>query len=352
MDEKRYNEKRKQYINDLFNTRMEKICTVNSNAKTAYEWLRKNENLFSGKIYPPLITQINVIRNEWVNYVETVIGSKDMSTFLFEKIEDLELFSDQLKNQLDIRVNIAMIPTDVNHNDTFDIKEYSSYGIFARVSDLFTAPEQVMSYLIKTYNINQIPVGNNKTEELINDLINVSPFKKIITNKNQYVIVISAYDNEKSTRISALNPAKYLNIIIDEKEIQNIDETLKNIDTTIDNLNKTLEEQTNEIDTLKQKNEEKQNEYNEINTKMNEILKIEAKIAQKELQIKAIKESMNNVEKHREEMTRKVNKMYEDQYRLIKSIFKILTEYFSKIKLIAPNEIKIRFANYMKSSCK
>ncbi|KPM00425.1 SMC protein-like protein [Sarcoptes scabiei] len=349
-NEKRYFESRKKSIKDLFKARMDKINGKDSHTQTAWDWLQNNMGKFCGKIFPPLITQINVIRTEWVNYVEAAIGSLDMSTFLFENINDLELFTEEIKREFNFRVNVAMIPSEIpDTNESFDLERYRHYGIFSKVSDLFTAPEQIMSYLIKGYNLNQIPVGNQITEDRINELIQISSFRKIITNRNIYTIVVSVHDNEKTTRITALSQSKYLNIIIDEKEIQNIDDNLMNIKESIEKISFDLKGKEELMDQMKESRSSKSTELNSIQAKRMAISKIQMKIQEKERQIKSIKESINSVDRLKQEISSDLDQIHRKQLKLLLNSSDSIRNCLKYHRPIFCNEIKMKIINSVRT---
>lgn len=41
------------------------------------------------------------------------------------------------------------------------------YGFFSYLRELFDAPEEVMSYLCHQYKVNDVPVGTEKTKNMI-----------------------------------------------------------------------------------------------------------------------------------------------------------------------------------------
>ncbi|OTF72867.1 SMC protein-like protein, partial [Euroglyphus maynei] len=333
MAERRSYNNRKNEINNLFNARMEKVNQRDSSTQAAYEWLMRNKNRFKGEVYPPLITQINVIHNKYANVVEMAIGSMDMSTFLFENLSDLEYFNENLKNDLDIRVNVAMIPAeDIDNRPTFDIERYKSFGIFACVSDLFTAPKKVMSYLIKNYHINQIPVGDNRTEDKTQELINRSSFRKIITSKNVYSIVVSSYDGEKSTQIIPLMSAKYLNIIINEKEIEQIDRTLNDLDKQIAESHEVVQKYIDENDILKETRGKLSAEFKAIESKKRALDELKAKIKEKERRIETLKKSLQSEDKHKEELVNNLEILHQKEIKLLEKLPDILNEAVEKNK--------------------
>ncbi|KAH9416423.1 Structural maintenance of chromosomes protein 5 [Dermatophagoides pteronyssinus] len=342
--EQRFHLNRKKEINNLFNARMEKLNRKDSSIQTAYEWLMKNRQNFQGEIFPPLITQINVLDNKYANAVEMAIGSTDMSTFLFENLSDLEYFNENLKKDRDIRCNVAMIPLEeISDKPTFDIEQYRSFGIFGTVRDLFTAPKKVMSYLIKNYHLNSIPVGDLRTEDKIQDLINQSNFRKIITSKSLYSIVISSYDGEKSTQIVSMMPAKYLNIIIDEKELDEIDQTLNLLEKQIADSNEMIRKYSEENDSLKENRNKLSNELKNIESTKNALNKLRTKIREKERQINSLKNSLQNENKYKEELVKNLEQLHQKELNLLENLPEIIQEAVEKNKnnLLATSKFRI-----------
>ncbi|KAH7646400.1 Structural maintenance of chromosomes protein 5 [Dermatophagoides farinae] len=343
ISEKRFHDNRKKEIKNLFNARMEKINQRDTWTRSAYEWLLKNKDRFEGEVFPPLITQINVVSDEYANSVEVAIGTMDMSTFLFEKLSDLEYFNENLKKDLNIRVNVAMIPqNDIDNEPTFNIEKYKFLGIFARVSDLFTAPKKVMSYLIKNYHINQIPVGNAITEDKIQELINHSSFRKIITPKNLYLIVISSYDGEKSTQIIPMPPAKFLNIIINDKEIEEIDRTLVVLEKQITESQAMVQKYTNENDILKENRGKLSDEFKTIGIRKSGLRTIQAKIDEKKRQIDHLEKLLKSENKHKEELIKNLEEQHRKEMSLLEKLPNVLVEAikFNKSDLLAASKAK------------
>lgn len=364
---------KKKAISELFNDRFDKILTGNRSSKVAYDWLQKNLDKFTGKVFPPLVTQINVKRREYVNFVENSVGSIDMSTFLFEKASDLEYFADNLERECQVRVNMAMVPEESidNFRPTFDLEQYKEYGIFAAVSDLFTAPEMVMNYLCQTYHLHSIPVGmsvltgmsspelishnllilgNDKTDSSIERLIDSANFRRIITSRNVYNIVISRYDNEKSTRMGSLNQSKFLNVIIDENEEKKIDSRLEELEPIFSQITSALEELNKKNDVLKVAYGNKSKVYETYSNKQSAISLIEAKIKEKEKQIKMIQNSLVSLENLKPQVAAKLSPIQEKQLKTIAEMHQLLSELSSKRQDEIIAESRLRHALAIKNS--
>lgn len=352
--EKRRLENKNRSMNDLFNQKLEKLCQRNSDSRVAYEWLNNNKDRFKAEVYPPLITQINVLKPEWVKFVESAIGSNDMSTFLFEDIDDLKYFVKNLEKDCDVRVNVAMIPRDhsnTNYERTFDLEEYKSYGIFASVSDLFTAPQKIMSYLCKNYYLNQIPVGNDVTETKIQSLLESSNFRRIITHKSLFNVVVSKYDNEKSTRIGPLNEAKFLNIIVDVKEIKKIEESLNTICSSMGELEKDLVDLNAKQENLKEKFDNKNDECNSFKSKKDALLLIETKIKEKERQISVIKASLQSMSNFKDDLKKNLAKVHQNQQDLLLELTEQIQQSHKNSNETIIIAAKIRIVTDLKFKC-
>ncbi len=285
--EKNKLESTKKKIGDVFNRRLDKLAELNFNARKAYEWLTHNENKFNGKIYPPIMTQINMKRTEWAKYVESAVSKNDLMAFICEDREDLKLFTELINKELNIRVNVVMAPNE-NENDfspEVDIEGFSQYGLYSYVKDMFTAPNKVMAYLCKTSRLHCIPVGNNRTDDKIESLINSTQFRRIYTEKNVYNITVSRYDNEKVIRSDNFPEAKFLNLVIDENLLN---ETKRKIVEKEDSINK-VKSELQEIDQilteLSRKSEELMKDKKLLDAKKNARKILETKISSKKEQI-------------------------------------------------------------------
>lgn len=123
-------------------------------------------------------------------------------------------------------------------------------------------------------------------------MIDNTNFRRIITNKSIYSIVVSSYDHVKTTRIDVLGIAKYLNIIIDEEKIRHIDQDietyvnkLKDLSVVIDDLNRKSRNLNEEFDKVNKV-------YTSLNTRKHEISKLGTKIREKEKQVANLKQSL------------------------------------------------------------
>lgn len=77
---------------------------------TAVMWLRKNQQLFRGRIYEPLIIEMNVKSNEYCKFIENTVKFQDMLAFTCEETEDMNRFLKMMRVEQKLKVNAVHSP--------------------------------------------------------------------------------------------------------------------------------------------------------------------------------------------------------------------------------------------------
>lgn len=77
---------------------------------TAVMWLRKNQQLFRGRIYEPLIIEMNVKSNEYCKFIENTVKFQDMLAFTCEETEDMNRFLKMMRVEHKLKVNAVHSP--------------------------------------------------------------------------------------------------------------------------------------------------------------------------------------------------------------------------------------------------
>lgn len=72
-------------MNNVQETRLNKLQHQNPDAWKAVKWLRQNRGLFQKTIYEPMILSLNVSDPNMMKYVEFIIPRRDLlAMFIFE----------------------------------------------------------------------------------------------------------------------------------------------------------------------------------------------------------------------------------------------------------------------------
>lgn len=133
------NERIEQYIRPKLVSIDNRISSMNSevNAKLnflhknfpdvhkAVMWLREHKDQFQGKIYEPLILEINVRSPEYCKYIENTISTRDLVAFTCEDVDDMNSFIKIMRVDMKLGVNIlhSQHSSQVHFSSTTPINE-------------------------------------------------------------------------------------------------------------------------------------------------------------------------------------------------------------------------------------
>lgn len=346
IERNRLDSKRKN-LEDVFRRRLDKLRELNLNAAKAYEWLSQNKNRFKANIYPPIMTQINMKRIDWSKYVESAISKNDLIAFICEDRDDLKLFTQLLQQELNIRVNVVLAPNQSggDFQPDFNVEEYSVYGIFSTISDMFTAPDKVMAYLCKNSRLHQIPVGDHRTDEKFQDLVEKSNFRRVYTNRNVYNINVSRYDKNKVINSDAFPDAKFLNLAVNETELQEIRRQLLVFNEKQTEVKAKCLQVDQKLADLNFKAQDLKDKKKLLDNKKNEKRILETKISEKREQIAQIKRQAIDLEEIKRKTEEKLKKLQENQLtamdKLTKTVKECVKKNDNKIKAFL-NEMLVR----------
>lgn len=111
-----------QKLNDVRNKRLENLRRYEKDTFSAVEWLRNNRNRFSGEVLEPMQLIINVPNPQNAKYIENVINRNDRKAFIFEKKDDLIVFTKELVDNQRLKVNAILAPDQVNMNQKIHLR--------------------------------------------------------------------------------------------------------------------------------------------------------------------------------------------------------------------------------------
>nr|XP_009922062.1 PREDICTED: structural maintenance of chromosomes protein 5 [Haliaeetus albicilla] len=278
-EEKRITDRLGQ-LNNIMNMKEENLKGKFRDTHSALMWLRNNKDKFKKKVCEPMMLEINMKDNRHAKYVENHISSNDMRAFVFESQEDMEKFLVEMRDHQKLRVNAVCAPAE-SHAESLPsrpIEELHRYGFFSYLRELFDAPHPVMSYLCSQYHVHDVPVGTEKTRNMIERVIQETKLRQIYTAEEKYIVKVSAYTNLTFTTNTSLREAQFLTSSVDtderrqlENEQQDINNTLKSLDmhlTTLFERQKHLEHRDNELRQRKKELLERGNRRRQLESKI------------------------------------------------------------------------------------
>ncbi|XP_030920667.1 structural maintenance of chromosomes protein 5 isoform X2 [Geospiza fortis] len=229
-------------LNNIMHMKEENLKMRFRDTHSALMWLRNNKDKFKKTACEPMMLEINMKDSRHAKYVENHISSNDLRAFVFECQEDMETFLAEVRDRQKLRVNAVCAPDEscAEILPSRPIEELHRYGFYSYLRELFDAPSPVMSYLCNQYRVHDVPVGTQKTRDMIERIIQETNLRQIYTAEERYVIKISSYTKQTISSNTCLKEAQYLSSSVDteergqlENQRQDISNTLKSLDARL-----------------------------------------------------------------------------------------------------------------------
>lgn len=135
-------------------------------------WLRENRHLFSGRVYEPMVLELNVKDSRHAKYLEACVSTQDLVAFVCEQMEDMELLHRKLRGELRLNVNLIHSPAaeQLAYRAKCDIRELAQFGFYAYLIDMVDGPVPVLNALCKNNRVHTVPVGNDRTYDMADEV--------------------------------------------------------------------------------------------------------------------------------------------------------------------------------------
>ena len=95
----------RQMLERRRNVRLEWLKKNEPDTYRGMMWLKDHKHLFRGRVYNPMLLEINVPNPEMAKYVEARISYRDLIGFTCTSPEDLNLLIDELRTKQNLKVN-------------------------------------------------------------------------------------------------------------------------------------------------------------------------------------------------------------------------------------------------------
>ncbi|NWQ85055.1 SMC5 protein, partial [Burhinus bistriatus] len=311
-------------LNNIMNMKEENLKGRFRDTHSALIWLRKNKDKFKKKVCEPMMLEINMKDNRHAKYVENHVSANDMRAFVFESQEDMEMFL--MRDHQKLRVNAVCAPAEscAESLPSRPIEELHRYGFFSYLRELFDAPHPVMSYLCSQYRVHDVPVGTEKTRNMIERVIQETKLRQIYTAEEKYIVKVSAYTNLTLSTNTSLRAAQFLSSSVDtdergqlENQQQDINNTLKSLEmrlTTLFERQKHLERRDNELRQQKK----------ELLERGNRRRQLESKIGVKYDSLKQLEQDAINLEKESQQANVKIKEINTQKAKLVTELMHLI----------------------------
>ncbi|NWV22578.1 SMC5 protein, partial [Origma solitaria] len=286
-------------LNNITHMKEENLKVRFQDTHAALMWLRKNKDKFKKKTCEPMMLEINVKDSRHAKYIENHISSNDMRAFVFESQEDMETFLAEMRDHQKLRVNAVCAPTEscAKNLPSRPIEELRQYGFYSYLRELFDAPQPVMNYLCSQYRVHDVPVGTQKTRDMIERVLQETNLKSMYTAEERYNVKISNYTKQKLTSNLCLREAQFLTSSVDTDERGQLENQRQDINNTLKSLDAHLAALFERQKYLEHKDNKLRQEKKELIERGNRRRQLESKIAVKYDSLRQLEQDAIDLEK-------------------------------------------------------
>ena len=265
----------KDLLNNITKQKKDTLRTVLSrhnglDAVIGMEWLEKNRDKFSGKVYEPMLMVIDVQDAEAnAKFLEAVIHPRDLVAFSAENAEDTNALMKHLRalkgnTQQNIRVNVVQVDSQIDLNQyrpkiVLSDEKKSKCGFKGFLKDMLTCPDAIKGYLCKSNGLHNIPVFSNKAEAYFDEL--TKDFRLFFIGDTRHSVVISNYSGNASTSSNVISKQNWLQTSLDKTRLNEISKETKKKEFEFENLTNQMNEKSGSFNEKKTELEDKRKEF-------------------------------------------------------------------------------------------
>ncbi|NXK43895.1 SMC5 protein, partial [Chauna torquata] len=311
-------------LNNIMNMKEETLKGRFQDTHSALMWLRKNIDKFKKKVCEPMMLAINLKDSRHAKYIENHVSANDMKAFVFESQEDMEMFL--MRDRQKLRVNAVCAPAEscAESLPSRPIEELHQYGFFSYLRELFDAPLPVMSYLCSQYRVHDVPVGTEKTRNMIERVIQETKLRQLYTAEEKYTVKVSAYTNLSFSTNTSLRAAQFLTNSVDTDERKQLENQQQDINHMLQSLDVQLTMLLERQKHLERRDNELRQQKKELLERGNRRRQLESKIAVKYDSIKQLEQDAINLEKESQQANVKIKEINTQKARLVTELMHLI----------------------------
>uniref|UniRef100_T1IJX8 Structural maintenance of chromosomes protein 5 n=1 Tax=Strigamia maritima TaxID=126957 RepID=T1IJX8_STRMM len=301
-------EQEMKQLKDVHRQRVETLRQRDTPAYKAAMWLRDNKDKFTQNIHEPMMTLINVHNPAMAIYVESHISFDDMCAFVCEDRDDMNKFLKLLRDDQRLSVSAVLAPNKAPHTFLPDhkLEDFWKYGFRSYLRELFTAPDPVMSYLCQQYRVHSVPVGDEKTKGMGQDVENQTPFRHFYSSNHYHNISRSKYTGYTLSSIREIRQPQFLKNTFNVERVNMLQDNLQKTRELISEISTRCADLLERKQTIEGRIEELKTQKRDLVAKRDSRQMFIAKIYQKEESIRVCEGEVVNLEVEEEKMTKRI----------------------------------------------
>uniref|UniRef100_A0A8C5RV53 Structural maintenance of chromosomes protein 5 n=1 Tax=Laticauda laticaudata TaxID=8630 RepID=A0A8C5RV53_LATLA len=191
------------------------------------------------------------------------------------------------------------------------------YGFCSYLRELFDAPLPVMNYLCYQYHVYEVPVGTEKTRNMIERVIKETKLKQIYTAEEKYTVKISRYTNQSVSTNISLKPAQYLTVTVDADKRRQLEDKKNEINKQLQSLDSQMALLSEKQKRFECKDNQLRQEKKELLERKNKRKQLESKISMKSDSLRQMEQDGINLEEESEQANAKIKKLNTQKVKLV-----------------------------------
>ncbi|CAN8220491.1 unnamed protein product [Coccothraustes coccothraustes] len=313
-------------LNNIMHMKEENLKMRFRDTHSALMWLRNNKDKFKKQTCEPMMLEIYMKDSRHAKYVENHISSNDIRAFVFECQEDMETFLVEVRDRQKLRVNAVCAPAEscAENLPSRPIEELHQYGFYSYLRELFDAPSPVMNYLCYQYRVHDVPVGTQKTRDMIERIIQETNLKQIYTAEERYVIKVSSYTKQTISSNTCLREAQYLTSSVDTEERGQLENQRQDISNTLKSLDERLTALFERQKLLDHKDNKLRQEKKELLERGNRRRQLESKIGVKYDSLRQLEQDAIDLEKEFQLANVKIKEINKQKAELVTELMHLI----------------------------
>ncbi|XP_031560445.1 structural maintenance of chromosomes protein 5-like [Actinia tenebrosa] len=298
-------------LEDMKKLRLQYLRNHNRDTYNAVMWLRENKDKFSHPVHEPILLQVNMHDVNNAKYLEKLISSNDLRSFVFESRDDMKLFFNEVRDKQNLKVN-GVTPPDhplSSFKPSRNIEDLKQYGFQCYLKELFTAPDAVMKYLCDTYKAHEIPLGNDWTTNNAEKVINESGIMHFYTPTSRYIVKRSKYGNrERSTLVENIRDARFFNIAVDMVAKRQLEAELQEVKSQLQTMNANYQQLKEQETALTSQLEELRNSKKTLTSQLQRRRTLANQLENKQKTLETVKNEAPNLEAEEAKVQKAIDK--------------------------------------------
>uniref|UniRef100_A0A803W6N7 Structural maintenance of chromosomes protein 5 n=1 Tax=Ficedula albicollis TaxID=59894 RepID=A0A803W6N7_FICAL len=249
----------------------------------------------------------------------------------------------EMRDHQKLRVNAVCAPAE-SYAETLPsrpIEELHRYGFYSYLRELFDAPPPVMNYLCYQYRIYDVPVGTQKTRDMIEKVIQETNLRQMYTAEERYIIKVSSYTKQNLSSNTCLREARYLTSSVDTDERGQLENQRQDIRNTVKSLDAHLTALFDRQKLLEHKDNKLRQEKKALLERGNRRRQLESKIGVKFDSLRQLEQDAIDLEKEFQLTNVKIKEINKQKSELVTELMHLMK------KIIPLNVVKVALSLQM-----